>query len=175
MAKHGPLEEARIEAEAAFIYPLAMRGVPGNAIRAAVKEQFNRDYSLVTIKRRIEYHRARVMEIAPADREAARHDQAAVYDSLRLRAEDLLNAKKLVFDISGNFPPQEVQDLDMVGKGIALYGRLLEAQAKLLGLNAPERSEVTVTHLTPQDPAVQLLIAEAEAHLAKESLPNAQP
>lgn len=53
-----------------------------------------------------------------------------------------------------------------VARNIEVGTRLLEREAKLLGIDAPEKAEVTVTEVTQEDIALAELVAEAKARAA---------
>jgi transposase-like protein len=62
------------------------------------------------------------------------------------------------------------EDWQLVEKGMNLHAKALdgivrtsERRARLNGLDAPVKAEVTVTHTTPVDAAVEALVAEVEA------------
>lgn len=50
-----------------------------------------------------------------------------------------------------------------VARNVEVGTRLLEREAKLLGIDAPERVEATVTEITQEDIALAELVAEAQA------------
>lgn len=55
-----------------------------------------------------------------------------------------------------------------VARNVEVGTRLLEREAKLLGIDAPQRVEATVTEVTQEDIALAELVAEANAKAAIE-------
>lgn len=53
-----------------------------------------------------------------------------------------------------------------VARNVEVGTRLLEREAKLLGIDAPEKIDATVTQLTQEDVALAELVAEAQAAAA---------
>lgn len=58
---------------------------------------------------------------------------------------------------------EQIRDNYAVARNVEVGTRLLEREAKLLGIDAPERVEATVTEITQEDIALAELVAEAQA------------
>lgn len=58
---------------------------------------------------------------------------------------------------------EQIRDNYAVARNVEVGTRLLEREAKLLGIDAPERVEATVTEVTQEDIALAELVAEAQA------------
>jgi hypothetical protein len=53
-----------------------------------------------------------------------------------------------------------------VARSIEVAARILERRAKLLGIDAPEKIEATITEITQEDVALAELVAEAQMQAA---------
>lgn len=58
---------------------------------------------------------------------------------------------------------EQIRDNYAVARNVEVGTRLLEREAKLLGIDAPERVEATVTEVTQEDITLAELIREAQA------------
>lgn len=119
------------------------------------------DVSVPTLYRRIDD--ALKARVAPTV-DAYREEQNALLDELMHRWEQQAQAAGIMIHEGTVSESHALVDRGMTKHAEALNGmlRVSERRAKLNGLDAPAKAEVTVTMTTPIDDAVAALVAEVE-------------
>ena len=120
------------------------------------------DVSKATLYRRLD--EAVKARLAPTV-DAYREQQNALLDDLMQRWEQQANAADVMIERGcegeGNMSLVE-RGMQRRGEALAAMLRVSERRAKLNGLDAPVRGDLTVTITTPIDAAVAALVAEVE-------------
>lgn len=145
-----------------FCHSYRLRGYTFQEIAAEASRKFQRPFTVAKVAKlaAIELDERLALDDHVVSR--LRYAEVEKLDGLQLVAETLL-------------APTYLDDLGVVKRrsdnarlsGVHAYLAIHDRRAKLLGLNAAEKIEATVTVVTPQDPAVQALIQEAERALTE--------
>lgn len=163
----GEVDEAKAVEYRLYCHTLRLKHYPFGEIAALATEHFGRPFTARTVAR---YCAAELTERIELDEHVAARMRFAIVEELdglaRLLQGLLVPTIVTIDDVDVQVPPTPATVLGMVNQ----YRGLLQDRAKLLGLNAAEKVEATVTVVTPQDPAVLALIAEAEALTGRPNL-----
>lgn len=154
------IEEARAVEYRLYCHTLRLKHYSFAEIAVLAREKFDRPFSLKAVAA---YCEAELSERIALDEHVVSRMRFAAVEELdglaRVLQGLLLPTVAVVDDVEILVPPAPATVLGMVRE----YRGLIQDRAKLLGLNSAEKVDATVTVVTPQDPAVLALIAEAEA------------
>lgn len=156
------LDEADALEHRLFCHTHKLRRYSYTEIAKLATDHFGRPFTPAKVSRLCAVEATERMALDTHIAERLRYEITVELDGLALIVSELLTPTYVDHE-GATWSRKTVDRLAAVRE----YRGLLQDRAKLLGLNAAERIEATVVHVTPQDPAVQALIAEAEHALTE--------